>query len=102
VTALDLVSSRRPHTPGTAQTLQGAPARSATITTMKENAMTEVITVSGRDGAWRVVEDAGDRLVLERIPQRTAAQMRADHGLRELTPEEFQEHFGHLPTRPND
>ncbi len=64
--------------------------------------MTEVITVPGRDGAWRVVEDHDTRLVLERLPQRTAEQMRKDQGLRKATPQEFDELMGHLPSRPND
>lgn len=64
--------------------------------------MTEVITVSGREGAWRVVEDEGSRLVLERLPERTLEQIRAEHGSREVTPEEFEQLAGHLPTRPND
>ncbi len=69
---------------------------------VKEDRLTEVITVSNRFGAWRVVEEHESRLVLERLPQRTAEQMRTDHGLREATPQEFDELMGHLPSRPND
>jgi ribosomal protein L16 Arg81 hydroxylase len=62
--------------------------------------MTAVITVSGYEGAWRVVEEAEDRLVLTRVPERTVEQMRAELGSRAMTPEEFEQHFGHLPSDP--
>jgi hypothetical protein len=45
-----------------------------------------------------VVEDqrADGRLVLR--PDLSVAAILARHGERELTPEEFDRHFGHLPT----
>ncbi len=62
--------------------------------------MTVIVTEDGVDRPYRVVERAngGARLVLERAAEPALGDMLAEHGLRRLTPEEFDRHFGHLPT----
>jgi hypothetical protein len=67
---------------------------------MKEDPVTTVIVHgSGIDGAFQVVERRGDgRLVLDPLPEGTAAEARAALGSRPMTQEEFDSYFGQLPT----
>jgi hypothetical protein len=67
---------------------------------MKEDSMTTVIVRGpGIDGPYRVVEQHEDgSLLLHPAPERSVADMLAEHDLRPMSDEEFERTFGQLPT----
>lgn len=56
----------------------------------------DVVEVDGR--LYDVIPDKQGGVTLEPAITQTAAEIHAEHGGRPMTPEEFEEHFGHLPS----
>jgi hypothetical protein len=84
-----LASSR----PGSATDIEG----DATIDVMKEAPMKVTLTEPGLAGDYIVVEHNPDgSLVL--APDTSIEAIRRRTGTRPMTPEEFEERFGHLPS----
>ena len=55
----------------------------------------DVVEVDGR--FYDVIPDKAGGVALEPAITQTVAEIHAEHGGRPMTPEEFEEHFGHLP-----
>jgi hypothetical protein len=78
---------------------------SATVTIMEKGVMSTVIVSDGeRQLVYRIVNgEAGDeRLTIERVDEPTLDEMLADERSRQMTPDEFQAHFGQLPLTANE
>ncbi len=56
----------------------------------------DLVEIAGRK--YDVVSDKHGGVALEPAITVTADELFADHDLRPLTPEEFEEEFGHLPS----
>jgi hypothetical protein len=56
----------------------------------------DVVEIEGRK--YDVVSDKHGGVTLEPAITRTADEIFGEHGLRPLTPEEFEEEFGHVPS----
>jgi len=55
----------------------------------------DLVEIDGRQ--YDVVSDKVGGVTLEPAITQTVNEIHAEHGGRPLTPEEFEEHFGHLP-----
>ncbi|MGA2014431.1 MAG: hypothetical protein ABSH51_28435 [Solirubrobacteraceae bacterium] len=56
----------------------------------------DVVEIEGRK--YDVVSDKHGGVTLEPAITKTVAEIHAQHGTRPLTPEEFERHFGDLPS----
>lgn len=56
----------------------------------------DVVEIEGR--RYDVVSDKHGGVALEPAITTTVAELHAEHGSRPMTPEEFEEHFGGLPS----
>jgi hypothetical protein len=56
----------------------------------------DVVEIEGRK--YDVVSDKHGGVALEPAITKTVAELHAEHGTRPLTPEEFEQHFGDLPS----
>jgi hypothetical protein len=56
----------------------------------------DLVEIEGRK--YDVVSDRHGGVALEPAITKTVAEIHAEHGTRPLTPEEFEQHFGDLPS----
>ena len=62
----------------------------------KKLSIGDVVDVDGRE--YEVVPDKAGGVTLEPAITKTLDEIHAEHGGRRMTPEEFDELFGHLPS----
>jgi hypothetical protein len=62
----------------------------------KKLSIGDVVEVNGRK--YDIVPDKGGGVTLEPAITKTLGEIHAEHGGRRMTPEEFDELFGHLPS----
>lgn len=93
---MSVVQDDRLHLPDN----RGPQARGITIRTVRDHptelAIGDVVQIDGR--CYDVVPDKQGGATLEPAITVTADESLAEHGLRPLTPDEFEELFGELPS----